>query len=105
VESGLSVDEFWKLTPREVDIYVRAELRRRQYRREEVLYGAWHVALFERQKILPRLESLFGRREESEHQVREQTPEDIYQWAVAFAKTHGKILKKGESPSPNQSEP
>lgn len=77
---------------------IRGEMKRRQYLRDLTLYGAWHTALFERQKTLPRFESLFEKEKRMTESAHEQTPEQIYEWAIAFTKlVGGKIIKRGTS--------
>lgn len=54
MEAGLDPDTFWQLTPWQTRVMCRAGQNR-------MLTLAWHVAAFERQKKLPKLESLLVR--------------------------------------------
>ena len=72
---------------------VTAESKRRKYQRELAVFEAWHCALFTRTEKFPSLESVLKTGEE-----REQTPEQIYDWAVAFTKSvGGKIISRSQS--------
>ena len=53
VEAGLDPEQFWRLTPWQTRVAVRA-------RHAAMLTLAWHVAALERQTKLPELASLLG---------------------------------------------
>lgn len=42
----MSVEQFWKMTPREVALTIRVEGERRFDRLDDLVYAAWHGALW-----------------------------------------------------------
>jgi hypothetical protein len=57
--SGITVAEFWDLTPREVS-RVEAAVWRMEQEQARALSLAWHVAALQRQKTLPSLARLLA---------------------------------------------
>ncbi len=84
--------EFWRLTPREVLLSIRATCELRLDRLDEQLTGAWHGALWggvQRLKKLPDLKDALTKRRRAETRPR-TFEEDIRRWEVFFRSTRGK---------------
>jgi len=82
---GLSIGDFWSMTPREVLLVLRAASERRLDGLDELLIAAWHGALWggvQRVKKLPDLkDALSRRRAKSRPRTLE---EDIRRWEIFF---------------------
>ena len=57
---GLSVDEFWGMTPRETVLVVEAAIWRYDREHQQRAWLAWHIAALGRAKRLPSLRKLLG---------------------------------------------
>lgn len=55
---GLSVAEFWDLTPKELGIHFEADLWRQTQQAQQAVSLAWYVAALSRVKKLPPLRQL-----------------------------------------------
>ena len=55
---GLSVDEFWRMTPRETTLAIEGAVWRYEREHQQVAWLAWHVAALGRAKRLPSLRRL-----------------------------------------------
>lgn len=92
--SGLTLEQFWSYTPREIYHYLEAENERREFEKDLSVYHAWHVALFERQKSLPSLNTVLSKPSE---ETSGQTPQDHLDWAVMFVKkAGGQIISRSD---------
>lgn len=60
LKSGLSVDEFWRMTPRETRLAFDAANWRVERERRNLAWLAWHVAAMIRSRRLPSLRRLIG---------------------------------------------
>ena len=61
LSAGLSVFDFWDLTPREVRLVLKNFEEKQRSHYEDLTWLAWHVAVFERQKTIPPLKQLLSR--------------------------------------------
>lgn len=82
LKAGISVFEFWDMTPREVAQAMSAFAWRQRERQRELAWLAWHVAALMRVKRLPRLSELLQREEkrstgQGERERRQREHEDI----------------------------
>lgn len=59
---GLSRDEFWSLTIRELFRELVAATQRRDDEYDRDMRLAWRIAVLDRQKTLPKLETLLSKR-------------------------------------------
>lgn len=57
VESGVTIDEFWHSTPRELQILSRARIKQTS---NSAVFLAWHAAALMRIEKLPPLTELLG---------------------------------------------
>lgn len=71
----LNPDEFWKLTYAEFFAMAKARKRLERRRRNELLYTAWHTALFERQTKLPALNTVLI--DEQKEKPKKQTVDEM----------------------------
>ncbi len=69
IELGLTPDAFWRSTPREISLHVRAHARRAKARTRRDLAFAWHVAAFQRVERLAPLKEIL-------RPPRERAPEE-----------------------------
>lgn len=84
----MSVEEFWRLTPREVQLTIRAAGERRYDRLDELMYAAWHGALWggvQRVKRLPELKETLARRRPARRRQRLTLEQDVARWQAWFA--------------------
>lgn len=84
---GLSIEEFWRLTPREVQLVMRASSGRRMDAIDEQITGAWHAALWggvQRVRKLPELRDVIGRRRRVSKRRRMTLEEDVRRWEIFF---------------------
>ncbi len=51
-------DVFWETTPYELSLIIEGYGERQSERRQELLYLAWHIEAFARQKRLPALKKI-----------------------------------------------
>ena len=75
-ELGLKPAEFWDMTYAEFVQMAEGYQRVQKNRYDELLYFAWHIEAFARQKTLPSLESLM-RKIDNKQQHRTQTDEEM----------------------------
>jgi hypothetical protein len=54
----MSPSEFWELTPYEISLMFEGYAARQTEHQQELIYLAWHIEAFARQKQLPKLEKL-----------------------------------------------
>ena len=89
----MTPDEFWSLTPFETYEWCRSVAVRecREYKR--TLYGAWHSAVFQRQKKVPDLAKLMDRLDNPVPQ--QQTPEVLMNKVKMLATVFGGRLENG----------
>jgi len=90
LRAGLSVEEFWSLTPRETWMTLEARAWRMEHESERTgelirlaqkMLGwlAWHVAALQRSKRLPALQRLIGG-----GQTKEMTPDEARERQAEF---------------------
>jgi len=60
LKCGVSVAEFWALTPRETAAVIEAAAWRMEREQRRDVWLAWHVAALSRAKRLPALQRLMG---------------------------------------------
>lgn len=60
LKSGLSVDEFWQMTPRETALAFGAAKWRFERERRHLAWLAWHIAAMMRSRRMPSLRKLIG---------------------------------------------
>ncbi len=83
LKAGVSVFEFWDMTPREVAQAMSAFAWRQRERQRELAWLAWHVAALMRVKKLPRLDELIPRerktsvQQQLDRERRQREHEDI----------------------------
>ena len=58
VQIGLSIDQYWDMTPREFQIHIKAHQKLKKEKRTELLYLAWHTAALTRQEEFPDLKEV-----------------------------------------------
>ena len=93
IRCGVSVSEFWDLTPRELYYVAEAFREKLQDDREQRLVQAYQTAVFYRAKRLPSLRRIIERMRAAEHgPKRAQTPEQM----LAFAKRYMANLERLE---------
>jgi hypothetical protein len=93
-EAGLSQEQFWAYTPRELDVALRAMVARRERQEELAIFSGWVAAYCTRAKRFPRLASLVrGKRQRPP-----QSPEEQY----ATAKMITAALGGAGTPSPER---
>jgi hypothetical protein len=63
LEIGLTVQEFWDMTPREFSFAVEAENRRRKAQNHRDAWLVWHTEALRRTKKMPSLKKLAGEAE------------------------------------------
>src|SRR5262245_10879615 len=83
VAAGYDGAEFWGLTPRELDRYMRAARKRLEREHDANAWLAWHIAGMVRAKKMPKLESLLSRK--SGRPRRQSVAEQLHlleQWAA-----------------------
>jgi hypothetical protein len=82
------VDTFWTMTPREVQLSIRATSDIRLDRLDELTYAAWHGALWggvQRVKKLPDLKDAIARRKKAKAPASFEA--EIRRWEIFFAST------------------
>jgi len=66
-------DKFWALTYAELDVILNGYVERRKDHNNELLYLAWHTALFTRQEYkLPKFEEIITPKEKKQKQTDEE---------------------------------
>ena len=55
MKAGMTVDQFWRSTLREVDFTIRAYIANLDYQRDISAFNAWYSACFPRMKTMPNL--------------------------------------------------
>lgn len=88
---NLKPDEFWKLTYAEFDAMCKAKKRINKHRANELLSLAWHVALFERQKKLPALNTILQDEQKEHHK---QTVEEMISVVKLLNAAYGGVEKR-----------
>ncbi len=83
IELGLSPDQFWNATPRELALHAKARARLAETNLRRQLFLAWHVAALGRVDKLPPLEEFL-------QSPRKETPE---QELERRAREHEEVLK------------
>jgi hypothetical protein len=73
--------EFWSLTPFEFGLRVEGYVEETAIRRQELLYLAWHIEAFHRQKRLPPLKNLFKERRRTKRASSPLTTEQLMNMA------------------------
>ena len=73
MESGQDPSQFWRLTPREIDVILGGAVARIRREHNELAWAAWHTGMIGRAKKPPRLKDMMddGRKR------RRQTPQEI----------------------------
>ncbi len=72
MKAGLAPDQFWDMTPRELDGYYKGRIWQEERRQGEIVSLAWYIAALGRVRRLPTLRSLLaGRR------PKKLTPEEL----------------------------
>jgi hypothetical protein len=87
---GLSREEFWDLTLRELIREFVVHRRRQMERHDDEMSIAWTTAALMRQEKLPKLEKLLIRKQ----QMRQQTPAEQRAAMQTLAASMGTTLKK-----------
>jgi hypothetical protein len=92
---GLSEDDFWRRTPRQIMRTFEAYVRKQQREHNERMSLAWHIAALPRMKTFPSSpQKLFVKIKDPRRRPR-QTPEQMLaiakQWAVFLG---GKVVKR-----------
>jgi hypothetical protein len=76
------------MTPREVQLTIRAAGQRRLDRLDELVYAEWHGALWggvQRVKKLPELREALTKRQPSRRRLRLTLEQDVARWQAWFA--------------------
>lgn len=63
LRAGVGVEEFWRLTPRELAAVFESDAERRKDTREHDLWLAWHIVALGRARQMPSLRRLLGQDE------------------------------------------
>jgi len=58
VRIGLTIEQYWDMTPREFQIHIKAHEKLKKEKRDELLYLAWHTAALTRQEEFPKFEEV-----------------------------------------------
>lgn len=91
-EMRMKPSEFWALTYAEFVEMLNGYIRGNTRRNNDLLYLAWHVALFNRQKTLPSLNSILIEDMDSRH---EQTDEEMLSMVkILNAALGGKVVER-----------
>lgn|GEM_PF-3204478 len=85
---GLTVAEFWAMTPRELAIASDAAVRRQKREQRRDAWIAWHIGALQRVKRLPSLKQLMG-----EMQTRALSPDE----AQRRKQEHNELVSRYES--------
>jgi hypothetical protein len=85
------VNEFWSLTPREVQLSIRSAGDIRLDRYDELIGSAWHNALWSKKKM-PKLEKVLAKRPGLKQRGR-TFEEEIRRWEIFFAASNARFEK------------
>ena len=88
----MNTSEFWQLTYAEFIVIYEEHIKSLTKERNNLVYQAWHIAMFERQKKLPSLESVLIK-ESSEPKKPQSTEEMISICKMLNAAYGGKEIK------------
>jgi hypothetical protein len=88
----LKPHEFWDCTFEELDLMFEGYNKRREQELNDLLTVAWYSAAFERQKKLPKLESLLKK---SKSQKQQQPKPMTYEEKIKLLENKGLALPKG----------
>jgi len=69
-------DDFWELAYSEFMVILEEYNKETIRERNKLVFTAWHVAMFERQKRLPALDSVLMKETET-HEHKKQTPDEM----------------------------
>lgn len=78
--------EFWELTPKEFKIVLEVYADKQRERYNDLIYVAWHVEAFQRQKKLPKLSELI-KTKKTKKQI--QTDEDMFNVVKSINSMYG----------------
>lgn len=53
MRAGLTVDQFWSMTPKETHLYLEAATWKEKQKQRSRAWLAWHIAAFTRAKKMP----------------------------------------------------
>lgn len=87
---GLKPFEFWELTPVELENYVQGRIYYMEVENDRSITNAWLSAGLERQKRLPKLESLLTKREKPK-----QTNEQMLAMVKMLNEAFGGVVVEG----------
>ena len=76
-ELGLLPADFWRLTPAEIATMAQGHNRKSRRRVNELIYSAWHTAVFGRMEKMPALEDVIKDEGEAPQRHREQTDDEM----------------------------
>lgn len=81
---GLSVEEFWRMTPREVQLTIKAESDRRRDRYDDLVAAAWQQALWTRvdHTKFPKLQDVLAPR--GRRRAPRTLEQDVARWQRFF---------------------
>jgi len=91
VRIGLNIEQYWDMTPREFQIYIKAHQKAKKEKYNELLYLAWHTAALSRQEKLPELEEILKDKSEEEPKAAQTEAEMLATMKIITA-MHGGIV-------------
>jgi len=80
----LKIDEFWDLTPAELNIYIECYTQNKQNDFKEQITVAYYNAYFHRVKTMPKLKDFLGKIGK-----KEMTDDEMYQKIIGLNKLFG----------------
>jgi hypothetical protein len=93
--AGITPDEFWSATPREISIRLKGALWREQQAARLVVSEAWHVASLMRAKRIPSLKVLLRGLDRA---AARQSPETVRAAWLTWAAARGYKIQQHERP-------
>jgi len=87
---GLSTEYFWQLTPYELSAIIDRYVEKLRERRQELIYLAWHIEAFARQKRIPALKKVLKANEAKKPQQKGLSTEQL----MKIAQSKGLMVPK-----------
>ena len=89
----MSHNEFWQLTYAEFIVRYEEHIKSQVHKRNELVFHAWHVAMFNRQKRLPALDTVLTKEETNKPKKAQTTEEMMSMCKMLNAAYGGKEIK------------
>lgn len=81
---GLKIDEFWKMTPAELNLYIECFIKNKQNAFKENVTVAYYNAYFHRVKSMPKLKTFLQKITKPE-----MTDEEMFKKVLGLNKFYG----------------